>query len=191
MDGYQRYQAIFGASAECVAVHPSDMAVALLALDAVVRVQGPDGERGILLDRFHRLPGSEPQYDTVLNHGELVTSVDLPAKSFATLSTYRKVRDRASFAFALVSVAAALDLRDDGTIEDVRIACGGVAHKPWRARRAEEALRGSRADDEAFRAAAEAELQDAKPLKGNRFKVPMLRNTMVSVLRELTEDEQR
>lgn len=185
LEGYQRQQAIFGASPHCVAVHPSDMAVAMSCLDATVRVQGPYGERGIALDDFHRLPGDEPQHDTVLQHGELITAVDLPASAVAARSTYRKVRDRASFAFALVSVAAALDLGEDGTVHDVRIACGGVAHKPWRARRAEEALRGATVGDDAFRAAADAELVQANPLEGNAFKVPMLHNTMVAVLREL------
>lgn len=188
LEGYQRYHAIFGASSQCVAVHPSDMAVAMLCLDATVCVQGPDGERRIPLDDFHRLPGDEPQQDSVLRHGELITAVDLPASRFADHSTYRKVRDRASFAFALVSVAAALDLRDNGTINDLRIACGGVAHKPWRARRAEDVLRGAPAGEDAFRAAADAELEHAKPLAGNAFKVAMLRNTLVSVLRELSEE---
>jgi Aerobic-type carbon monoxide dehydrogenase, middle subunit CoxM/CutM homologs len=185
---YQRYQSIFGASPHCVAVHPSDMAVALLCLDATVRVQSQHGERSIPLDDYHRLPSDEPERDTMLEHGELITAVDLPASGFAELSTYRKVRDSASFAFALVSVAAALDLREDGTIEDVRIACGGVAHKPWRARRAEDALRGVRVGEDTFREAADAEVEQAKPLDGNGFKVPMLRNTMVRVLRDLTED---
>lgn len=189
LEGYQRYQAIFGASPHCVAVHPSDMAVAMLCLDATVRVQGPYGDRSIPVDGFHRLPGDEPQRDTVLEHGELITAVDLPASGFAELSTYRKVRDRASFAFALVSVAAALDLREDGTIDDVRIACGGVSHKPWRARQAEESLLGVRVGEDAFREAADAELEQAKPLDGNGFKVPMLRNTMVRVLRDLTEEQ--
>lgn len=190
LEGYQRQQAIFGASPHCIAVHPSDMAVGMLCLDATVLVQGPDGERTIALDDFHRLPGDAPQQDTVLQHGELVTAVDLPATGFAARSTYRKVRDRASFAFALVSVAAALDLREDGTIEDVRIACGGVAHKPWRARRAEDVLRGARAGEDTFRAAADAALQEADPLEGNAFKVPMLHNTMVRTLKDLVSAEE-
>ncbi|HET7303444.1 MAG TPA: xanthine dehydrogenase family protein subunit M [Segeticoccus sp.] len=187
LEGYQRYHAIFGASEHCVAVHPSDMAAGMLALDAVVRVHGPAGQRSIPLEELHRLPGDAPERDTVLEHGELITAVDLPATPFAARSTYRKVRDRASFAFALVSVAAALDLRDDGTIADLRIACGGVAHSPWRAHRAEQVLRGEHVGDDAFRDAAEAELTQAEPLRGNEFKVPMLRNTMLRVLRDLTE----
>lgn len=188
LEGYQRHLAIFGASPNCIAVHPSDMAVALLCLDATVRVHSQHDERSIPLDDFHRLAGDEPQRDTVLQHGELITAVDLPASGFAQLSTYRKVRDRASFAFALVSVAAALDLREDGTIDDVRIACGGVAHKPWRARRAEESLLGVRVGEDAFCEAADAEVEQAKPLDGNAFKVPMLRNAMVRALSDLMED---
>jgi xanthine dehydrogenase YagS FAD-binding subunit len=188
LQGYQRYQAIFGASEHCVAVHPSDMAVGMLCLDATVQVQGAGGPRSIPLEQLHRLPGDEPERDTVLEHGDLITAVDLPATPFAARSDYRKVRDRASFAFALVSVAAALDLRDDGTITDLRIACGGVAHTPWRAHRAEDVLRGERVGEEVFRAAAEAELADAKPLPGNTFKVRMLRGTLVRVLHDLTRD---
>jgi len=187
--GYTRNHAILGASEACVAVHPSDMAVALAALDAVVVVLGVDGERRIPLDDFHRLPGDEPERDTVLEHGELITAVELPELGFATRSAYRKVRDRASYAFALVSVAVALDNDDSiGTIRDVRVAFGGVAHKPWRATRAENALRGSPATEEVFRAAADAELSGARPLEGNGFKVPMARNTLVAVLRQLAEE---
>ncbi len=188
--GYHRELAVLGASEHCVATHPSDMAVALAALDAVVRTHGPDGERTIPLTELHRLPGEEPERDTVLQHGELITAVDLPPLAFATNSRYRKVRDRASFAFALVSVAAALDVAD-GVVRDVRIALGGVAHKPWRATKAEDALRGAPAREESFRAAAEAELADARPLPGNAFKVPMARNTLVAVLRDLTREKRR
>ncbi len=184
-EGYQRYMAILGASPACIATHPSDMAVALAALDAVVRVQGPDGERGIPLAEFYRLPADEPQRDTVLGHGELITAVDLPAMPFAARSRYRKVRDRASYAFALISVAAALDVAD-GDVRDVRIALGGVAHAPWRARRAEEALRGAPATEASFRRAIDAELSAAQPLPGNAFKVPLARNTVVSTLLDLT-----
>ena len=184
LDGYTRYHAILGASGHCVAVHPSDMAVALCALEADVVVVGRNGERRIPLEVFHRLPGDHPEQDTVLEHGDLVTAVELPPLPFARRSAYRKVRDRASYAFALVSVAAALDL-EDGRVRASRIAFGGVAHKPWRATRAEERLRGHRVTEETFRAAADAELEQAEPLPGNEFKVPMLRNTVVSVLREL------
>ena len=187
-EGYHRNLAILGASEACVATHPSDMAVAMVALDAMVRVLGPSGERSIPLVHFHRPPGDEPQRDTVLDHGELITAVDLPSLAFATRSHYRKVRDRASYAFALVSVAAAIDVVDD-MVRDVRIAFGGVAHVPWRARKAEAVLRGARATEEAFRRAADAELADAQPLRENAFKVPLARNTLVRVLLDLTQEE--
>jgi xanthine dehydrogenase YagS FAD-binding subunit len=182
--GYHRELAILGASSECIATHPSDLAVALAALDAVVRTRGPAGERTIPLTELHRLPGAEPQRDTVLEHGELITAVDVPPLAFATNSRYRKVRDRASYAFALVSVAAALDVAG-GVVRDVRVALGGVAHKPWRATRIEQALRGARVGEEGFRAAAEAELAGAEPLPGNAFKVPLARNVIVGTLLEL------
>lgn len=183
--GYHRDHAVLGASEHCVATHPSDMAVAMLVLDASVHLLGPGGERVLPLAELHRLPGETPQRDTVLEHGELITAVELPPLSFAHHSAYRKVRDRASYAFALVSVAAALDL-DGGTVRDVRLAFGGLAHKPWRALRAEDALRGGPATEAAFRSAADAELAAARPLESNAFKVPMARNTLVSVLRGLT-----
>ncbi len=185
--GYTRYHAIFGASEHCIAVHPSDMAVAMRALDATVVVLGPSGGRRIPLADFHRLPDDAPERDTVLQHGELITSVELPALPVAAHSLYRKVRDRRSYAFALVSVAAALRVRE-GTVEDVRIACGGVAHKPWRAVRAEELLRGGAASPEQFDHAADADLAAARPQPGNVFKVKLLHNTLVGVLRELAGD---
>jgi xanthine dehydrogenase YagS FAD-binding subunit len=188
--GYTRYHAILGASEQCVAVHPSDMAVAMAALDATVVVFGPTGERRVPVVDLHRLPGDHPERDTVLGHGDLIIAVDVPALSYGAWSTYRKVRDRASYAFALVSVAAALDI-DDGTVRDVRIALGGVAHKPWRAYRAEETLRGAPAAEASFRRAAEAELVDAEPLPGNAFKIPMVLNTLVAVLRDLTAARDR
>ena len=187
-EGHQRDGAILGASRACVAVHPSDMAVAMATLDAVVHVQGPDGERAIPLTQLYRLPGSEPERDTVLSRGELITAVDLPPLDWAAHSRYRKIRDRASYAFALVSVAAALDVVD-GSVRDVRLALGGVAHKPWRAATAEEALRGGPADAASFRAAAEAELVGARPLPGNAFKVPLTRNTIVRTLLDLAEEQ--
>ncbi len=186
-EGYHRNLAILGASEACIATHPSDMAVAMVALDAVVRVLGPDGERTIPLTSFHRLPGDEPQRDTVLEHGDLITAVDLPPLTFATHSHYRKVRDRASYAFALVSVAAAIDVAD-GIVRDVRIAFGGVAHAPWRARKAEAVLRRAAATEEVFRQAADAELADAQPLRGNAFKVPLARSTLVRTLLDLTQE---
>jgi xanthine dehydrogenase YagS FAD-binding subunit len=187
-EGYHRMLAILGASEACIATHPSDMAIALVALDAVVRVLGANGERTIPLVDFHRLPGNEPQRDTVLEHGELITTVDLPQLPFATRSRYRKVRDRASYAFALVSVAAALAVAG-GVVQDVRIALGGVAPVPWRAWRAEAELRGKPATEEMFRRAADAELAGAQPLPGNAFKVPLARNTLVRTLLELKEEE--
>ncbi|MBX7447637.1 xanthine dehydrogenase family protein subunit M [Mycolicibacterium sp. 3033] len=184
--GYLRYHAILGASPECVAVHPSDMAVAMSALDADVVVEGADGPRRIPMTEFHRLPGDAPDRDTVLDHGELITAVELPAPPTGAVSEYRKVRDRASYAFALVSVAAELTVT--GTeIATARIALGGVAHKPWRARRAEEVLVGAPAEPETFLAAVDAELADAEPLPGNEFKVELTRRTLVAQLRALTE----
>ena len=189
-EGYHRNLAILGASEACIATHPSDMAVALVALDAVVRVLGPGGERVIPLVHFHRLPGDEPQRDTMLEHGELITAVDLPPLAFAGRSHYRKVRDRASYAFALISVAAAIDVAD-GVVRDARIAFGGVAHVPWRASKAEAALRGQPATEEVFRRAADAELADARPLRENAFKIPLARNTLVRTLLDLTQEENR
>jgi xanthine dehydrogenase YagS FAD-binding subunit len=160
----------------------------MAALDAVAVVLGTGGERRIPLADFHRLPGDAPQRDTVLAHGELITAVELPVLGFAARSAYRKVRDRASYAFALVSVAAALDVAD-GLVRDVRLALGGVAHKPWRALRAEAALRGRPANEASFRRAAEIELADARPLRDNAFKVAMARNTAVAVLRDLAREK--
>ncbi|PDP89553.1 molybdopterin dehydrogenase [Glycomyces fuscus] len=190
VEGYGRYNAVLGASEHCVATHPSDMAVALTALGARVRVLGPGGERTVDMPGLHRLPGDEPQRDTVLEHGDLITAVELPHLPLAARSAYRKVRDRASYAFALVSVAAALRVVE-GTVEDVRVAFGGLAHAPWRARRAEEALRGGPATEEAFREAARAELADARTGPDNAFKVPMAVNTLASTLRDLTAEEAR
>ncbi|WP_017569153.1 FAD binding domain-containing protein [Nocardiopsis halotolerans] len=188
IEGYGRYNAVLGASEHCVATHPSDMAVALTALGAQVRVLGPSGERTIDLPGLHRLPGDTPQRDTILEHGDLITAVDLPRLPLAARSAYRKVRDRASYAFALVSVAAALRVVD-GTVEDVRVAFGGLAHAPWRAHRAEEELRGGPATEEAFRDAARAELADAETGPGNAFKVPMAVNTLAATLRDLSTEE--
>jgi len=184
IDGWTREHAILGASPACIATHPSDMAVALVALDATVHTIGPGGERAIPIADLHRLPGDEPERDTVLDHGELITAVELPPLAWAARSRYRKVRDRASYAFALVSVAAALDV-EDGLVRDVRVALGGVAHKPWRARAAEEVLLGAPATAEVFRAAADTELAEARPLPGNAFKVPLARNTIASTLLSL------
>ena len=186
VDGFNRIHAILGGSPACVATHPSDMCVALVALDAVAHLRGPSGERTLALADLHRLPGEHPEIETALQPGELITAIELPVSRFAARSTYRKVRDRASYAFALVSVAAALEL-EDGVIKEVRIALGGVAHKPWRARAAEEALRGQPATEASFRAAAERELAQAAPLRDNGFKVELARRTITAVLCELTE----
>ncbi len=183
-EGEHRNLAIIGHSEHCVATHPSDMAVALAAFDAIVRVVGPAGEREIPLVDFHRLPGDTPQHDTVLERDELIVAVDVPALAFAGNSRYRKVRERASFSFALVSVAVALDVADS-EVRDVRIAFGGLAHKPWRAYAAERALRGSAADEASFGAAADAELAQAEPLRDNGYKVELARNTLVRTLVEL------
>ena len=185
IEGHNRDHAILGASTQCIAVHPSDMAVALAALDATVLVLGRQGERRIPVIDFHRLPGDAPQRDTVLEHGELITAIELPALTVAARSAYYKVRDRASYAFALVSVAAALEVRN-GHVQDVRIAFGGIAHKPWRALRAEGIVRGAPATEETYRRAAEAELTDARALQRNAFKIPLARNTLRMVLRGLT-----
>lgn len=187
-EGYHRGLAVLGHSPSCVATHPSDMAVALAAFDALVRIEGPQGSREVPLVDFHRLPGDEPQRDTVLEHGELITAVDLPPLPVAERSRYRKVRDRASYAFALVSVAAAIEV-SDGVVSDVRIALGGVAHKPWRATLAERALRGERPTEAAFARAADAELEAAEPLRENAFKVPLARSTIVRTLSELVEGQ--
>jgi xanthine dehydrogenase YagS FAD-binding subunit len=188
-EGHSRDSAILGASPSCVATHPSDLAVALAALDAVVLTRGPSGERSIPFGELHRLPGDEPERDTVLEHGELITAVELPPLAFARNSHYRKVRDRASYAFALVSVAAALDV-EDGTVRDVRMALGGVAHKPWRATAAEQVLRGMPADEASFGSAAGVELAGAELLPGNAFKAQLARNTIVRTLLDLVKEEE-
>jgi xanthine dehydrogenase YagS FAD-binding subunit len=184
--GEHRNLAILGASESCIATHPSDMAVALAALDADVVVEQSDGERHLPLGELHRLPGEEPWVETVLPHGALITGVLVPPLPAASRSAYRKVRDRASFAFAVVSVAAVLAI-DDGVVRHVRLAFGGVAARPWRALAAEAALRGARATEASFRAAAEAELASAQPLRDNAFKVPLLSNIVVRTLVNLTE----
>jgi xanthine dehydrogenase YagS FAD-binding subunit len=184
-DGEHTNLAILGHSEHCVATNPSDMAVPLAAFDAVVRVVGPDGAREIPLVEFHRLPGDAPERDTNLHRGELIVAVDLPRLPLAARSRYRKVRERASFAFALVSVAAALEVAD-GRVADVRIAFGGLAHKPWRATAAEEVLRGAAATPEAFAAAADVELAAARPLRDNGYKAGLARTALVQTLVELS-----
>ncbi|TFV47468.1 xanthine dehydrogenase family protein subunit M [Blastococcus sp. TF02A-35] len=200
VNGYTRYHAVLGvpsampdptAPETCIATHPSDMAVALAALDAVVHVLGPAGERTIPFGELHRLPGDDPSRDTVLGHGELVTAIDLPPLPDGARSAYRKVRDRASYAFALVSVAAVV--AGDSTSErTVRIALGGVAHKPWRAARAEELLRGTPLTEHAVGHAMGVELTTAQPQPGidggNGFKIPLATRTVVATLRDLTRE---
>ena len=185
--GFNRIHSILGASASCVATHPSDMCVALAMLDAVLHLNGPAGARAVPLNDFYCLPGDEPAIETVLRPGELITAVELPALPMAARSSYRKVRDRSSYAFALVSVAAALDVAPDGTVRDIRLALGGVAPKPWRALTAEAALRGKPATPGDFRAAAKAELAAARPLRDNAFKIDLAERTITAVLSALLE----
>ncbi|CAN5368810.1 FAD binding domain-containing protein [soil metagenome] len=184
-DGFNRQHAILGASPSCVATHPSDLCVALVALDATVHLDGAGGPRTLPFEALHRLPGETPDRETELRPGELITAIALPALPLARHSTYRKVRDRSSYAFAIVSVAAALEVGTDGTIADVRLALGGVAHRPWRAHAAEGLLRGKYASEEVFRHAAEAELSAAQPLRDNGFKIELATRTIVAVLGQL------
>jgi xanthine dehydrogenase YagS FAD-binding subunit len=185
LDGFNRYHAILGASDQCVATHPSDMCVALAMLDALIHLCGPEGERSIPLTDFHVLPNATPQVETVLKPGELITGVELPPPSDAvTHSEYRKVRDRSSYAFALISVAGGLALTD-GRVTEARIALGGVAAKPWRAARAEAALIGVSPTEEALLAAIREELVGAQPLSGNAFKIVLVERTVVALLAAL------
>jgi xanthine dehydrogenase YagS FAD-binding subunit len=182
LEGLNRIHAIFGWSEKCVATYPGDMANALYALDAVVRVRSASGrERTIPVTEFHRLPGDTPQQDSNLAHGELITGIDLPRSNFAKNSYYLKVRDRASYAFALVAVAAALEL-DGGRVKVARVVLGGVAHKPWRSLEAEAALAGGPASEESFRRAADAALAGAKPLAHNSYKVELGKRAVVRAL---------
>ncbi|NJQ00290.1 FAD binding domain-containing protein [Streptomyces zingiberis] len=183
-EGAHRHLAVLGASPHCVATHPGDLAVALTALDAAVRVRGPEGTRTVPLTALHRLPGDRPERDTVLDHGDLITHVELGPVPEAAGSVFRSARDRAAFSFALVSVAAALEV-DRGFVRRVRLAFGGVAARPWRARAAEDRLLGSPATAEAFARAVDTELAPAEPLRDNAFKVPLLRALTVRTLLEL------
>ena len=182
LEGINRMHAIFGWSEKCVAVYPSDMAVALAALDATVKVKNAAGtERAIAFADFHRLPGDMPEKDTTLNQGEMITAIEIPKNNFADKSYYLKVRDRSSYAFALVSVAAGLELSGN-KITKARIAMGGVAHKPWRALKAEELLIGKEATEANFKLAADAEMAEAKPLEYNKFKVELGNRSIVRAL---------
>ena len=182
LEGINRMHAIFGFSDKCIAVHPSDMGVALVALDATVLVSGPKGDRRIAFADLHRLPGDMPEKDTTLAAGELITAVDVPDGPFTKHVHYQKVRERASYAFALLSVAAALDL-DGTTIKGARLAMGGVAHKPWRLAAAEQALVGKPATEETFRQAAAVAMQGAKAFKHNAYKLRLGPNTIVQALK--------
>lgn len=182
LKGINHNHAVFGWSEQCVAVHPSDMCVALAALDATVKVVGANGqERSIPFAEYHRLPGNTPQKDNNLNPGELITAIEIPKNNFADRSYYLKVRDRSSYAFALVSVAAALEL-NGGMISQARIAMGGVAHKPWRAMAAEKFLTGKTANEANFKQAALAEMKMAKPLEHNKYKIELGKRAIVRAL---------
>jgi xanthine dehydrogenase YagS FAD-binding subunit len=188
--GEHHNHAIFDWSEHCVATHPSDMGVALTAFDAVVSVHTLDGHEELPLSEFYLPVGDTPHRETALPPGALITGITLPAAPVAARSRYRKVRERASYAFANGSIAAALDV-EDGTVRDVRLAFGAVASRPWRAREAERALIGGPATAEAFAAAADAELAAARPLTHNGYKVPLIRNLVVDVLTELTQETTR
>ena len=190
INGFNRIHAILGTSSECIATHPSDMCIALAALEAVVRVTGSNGDRNIPFAEFHRLPGDTPQIDTNLQADEIITAVDLPAIGFAKNYTYLKLRDRTSYAFALVSVAAALEMDGDEIIE-ARLALGGVAHKPWRNTEAEAMLKGKSATRENFLHVAEAIVRDAEGFGHNTFKIELAKRAIVRALKQATEMEQK
>ena len=181
IEGYNRIHAVLGCSEQCIATHPSDMCVALAALDAVIHVKGSSGERAIAFDDFYLLPGKTPQRETALEHGDLIMSVELPEMPFARNSRYIKVRDRASYEFALSSAAAALDIKD-GIIGDSRLALGGIATKPWRAHEAERVLKGAKPDAATFEKAADAELKSGKASRFNGFKIELAKRTIVRAL---------
>jgi xanthine dehydrogenase YagS FAD-binding subunit len=183
-DGVHRDRAVLGHSPHCIATHPSDMAVALAALDAQVELYGADGERSVPAAEFHRLPGDHPERDTEIRPGEIITGVVLPAAAAGLPSRYRKARDRASYAFALASVAAVLRA-DDGVVQHVGVAFGALAHRPWRARRAEEALLGAAPTAAAFERAVDLELAAAQPLSDNAYKVGLARDLALDVLTRL------
>jgi len=182
IEGYNRMHAIFGASEACIAVNPSDMNVALVALDAVIMVSGPKGSRKIPMADFHRLPGSHPELDSTLDRKEIITGIVIPDNKLAGHTTYLKVRDRTSYAFALISVAVALEM-EGNTIKDIRLAMGGVAHKPWRLTAAEQMLKGKTASVDNFRMAAELAMKGAKAYEHNAFKLKMAPNTMIQALK--------
>jgi xanthine dehydrogenase YagS FAD-binding subunit len=182
LEGYNRMHAIFGASEKCIAVNPSDMNVALTALEAVVHVKGPRGERKIRFADFHRLPGDQPEKDNNLERGELIVAVDLPAASFTKNVHYLKIRDRTSYAFALVSVAVVLKM-EGNRIADARLVMGGVAHKPWRLSATEDFLKGKAASEDSFKQAAQIAMQGAKAYPYNQFKLKLAPNVILQGLR--------
>ncbi|MCU1309059.1 MAG: Periplasmic aromatic aldehyde oxidoreductase, binding subunit YagS [Candidatus Angelobacter sp.] len=188
IEGFNRMHAVLGTSDQCIAVHPSDMCVALAALEAVVRVTGKNGDRAIPFSDFHRLPGDTPQIDTNLEADEIITSIDLPPKGFADHHAYLKVRDRHSYAFALVSVAAALEM-DGNKIKGTRLALGGVAHKPWRSKEAEELLNGKAANSDNFQAVAETVMHGAKGFGHNTFKIDLAKRAIVRALKHAAQME--
>jgi len=190
LEGFNRIHAIFGASENCIATHPSDMCVALAALRAVVRITGKNGERTIPFDDFHRLPGDTPHLDANLSADEVITAIDLPPEGFPDHSVYLKLRDRASYAFALVSVAVGLEL-EGNTIRNVGLALGGVAHKPWRDPEAEALLVGKTADRDQFTIVAEAVLANARPYRDNAFKVEMAKRAIVRALETAAKGEKQ
>jgi xanthine dehydrogenase YagS FAD-binding subunit len=186
LEGYNRSHALLGTSEKCIATHPSDMCVALAALDAVIRIQGPKGERSVPFNEFHVPYGEDPARENVLEHGELITAVELPNTPFFARSHYLKLRDRAAFEFALTSTAAALEVKD-GTIRAARVALGGVATKPWRSAEAEKVLVGAKPERATFVAAAKAALRGTRPQKFNAFKVELCRRTIVRALTVVAE----
>jgi len=186
MDGFNRIHAVLGGSEHCVATHPSDMAVAMMALEATVHTSGPKGERAIALDEFYLVPGSTPDKENVLAPGEVITHVTLPAPAAGTRSHYLKLRDRAQYEFALASCAAVIQL-SGGSIQHARIAFGGVGTKPWRSREAEKALEGQIASPDVFKQAAEAAMAGAKPLKYNEFKIELAKRALIRTLETTTQ----
>ncbi|MGI4760270.1 MAG: FAD binding domain-containing protein [Janthinobacterium lividum] len=189
LEGQNRVCGVLGTSESCIATHPSDMCVALAALEAVVRVQGPNGERTIQFDDFHRLPGDKPELDNTLQPGELITAIDLPKQGYEKNFTYLKLRDRTSYAFALVSVAVGLEM-DGDTIKTARFALGGVAHKPWRDQVAEKMLEGQKASADLFRQVAAKVFAEAKGYEFNAFKIELGKRAIVRALKQATEMDQ-
>jgi xanthine dehydrogenase YagS FAD-binding subunit len=181
--GYNRIHAILGTSEQCIAAHPSDMCVAMAALDAIIHVEGKNGKRTIEFANFHALPGDHPEIENTLQQDELITAVEIPSLTFATNSTYLKVRDRSSFAFALASAAVAMDI-SNGVIKDVRIAFGGIGTKPWRSQKAEQSLKGKTASILSFQQAADIALEDAKTYQYNSFKKELAKRTLISALQK-------